>query len=291
MFKVPDSEEPGVLADWVEANCLFEEQALISDATLKRALEEQGIAEPEEEIIPDIRRNVELRRAWGGGYYPLLVELSGFRRAYQWDKNPAYAFQLLLALLAQYGYSPARRRTRINPTKLFEQLVTIALRSYLRGEAINVGFPREPKIRSFPKCLKHLCKELGEKLGGELYNKTKDDYVDVVAWHSFGDWRSGQVIVLAGCTISKNWQERVNEIVTGRSLWNQYINWAVPPVTAFAFPYVCAGDNLWRRLSVMGGILLDRLRIAAMFACNETPRDKRLHEQIISWCRSQLRYF
>ncbi|MEM3452672.1 MAG: hypothetical protein QW835_03485 [Candidatus Hadarchaeum sp.] len=292
MLRAPESDETDALVDWVEANCLFEDQETLSDAALKSALEEQGLgAEAPEEELVNIRKNIELRRRYGGECYPLKTTLSSVQRTFRWNERPVYAFQLLLSLRSHYGSSFPRDRAWRKATKLFERVVTSAWRGYLQGRALNVGFPRERKIRSFTKCLEYVCNELNEELGENLLCKrgVKDDYVDVIAWRSFGDRRGGQVIVLVGCTIGEDLEQKAQEIHAAPEIWKDHIKWCASPSTSFAFPHICVDSQSWRRLSAVGGILLDRLRISCMLSQDRADEAKALNEEIARWCKEQLR--
>ncbi len=209
-------------------------------------------------------------------------------RIQQWGENPAYAFQLLLALQNQYGPTRIPSSRWGVTAKLFERLSTLALKQYL-GEAINIGAPRSSGIPpGFGDCLDYVCERLGEDRGARrLYtSRTKDDKVDVVAWCSFGDKRPGKVIALVHCAAGANWKDKATEL--SLELWREHIDWVANPLRAFAFPFVCVDDMQWRHLSKESeGLLLDRLRIAAMFMTGGDSF-RTVQMQLRRWCRAQL---
>jgi len=289
MIQAPSSIETDTLADWAEASCLFGRHAFVSESELEHTLYEAGTPGIEDKVS-DIRREIDLRHRKIGEAHPVRTQRGEFERTQQWTDNPAYAFQLLLALKDEYESTRITGRRWNDTAKLFERLATLALKKYLQGEAINVGHPRDPEIRSFPDCLDRICNELDEALGErKMYDSdTKDDLVDIVAWRRFGDKRPGQVIILAGCAAGGGWRDKALEIKAGLEYWKLHIHWTVMPISAFAFPYVCLDNVEWGRFSRSGGLLLDRLRITAMFM-NGDDSFVRVQTQLKEWCEEQAK--
>lgn len=288
MIEVPSSEKSDILTDWAEVSCLFGSRLSISEHDLEDALDNAGIPDPDLEVA-NIWQEIDLRHYVADKAYPIRSFEGRVERTQEWNENPAYAFQLLMACQSYYQSTRIARPGWNTTAKLFERLSTMALKQYLDGKAINIGAPRDGAVPTgFSDCLDYLCQNLGEERGAvRLYtSKTKDDDVDVVAWCPFGDGRPGQVIILVQCAAGADWKSKTREISLG--LWGEHVNWVTEPLKAFAFPFVCVDEFLWRRLSKESeGLLLDRLRITSMFMAGGDSFSA-VQTQLEEWCREQV---
>jgi hypothetical protein len=288
MIEVPSSVDTNTLADWAEASCLFGTRASVSEYEVEDALDNSGVPDPDV-AVSNIWQEIDLRYYTADAAYPLRSLSGRIQRTQEWNQNPGYAFQLLLACQSHYRVARTPRTYWRTTAKLFEQVSTLALYQYLGGKAINSGVPREaPVPAGFGDCLAYLCQNLREtRSTTKLYtSKTKDDGVDVVAWRPFGDGRPGQVIILVQCAAGADWRSKTREISI--ALWREHIDWVTDPLKAFAFPFACTDEVLWRRLSKeTEGLLLDRLRIAAMFAAAGASFSM-IQTQLKEWCQQQL---
>jgi hypothetical protein len=254
---------------------------------LVSVLEDSNIGDPEGRVS-DIWQEISRRHRLVPKAHPVKVFGDRLERIQLWMDNPVYAFQLLLTLQRLYDLIETSSGQWGRPAKLFELLTTSAAAQYL-GDAINIGTPRRGDVpRSFGRCLDYICKKLGEVKGTTtLYTSTvKDDGVDIIAWRSFKDGRSSQVIILINCAAGAGWRGKLGEI--SLSVWRDHINWATDPIKAFAVPFV-VDDAQWMRLCKEAeGVLFDRLRIAAM--C-EIRNDlfRAVQTELVRWCRTQLR--
>jgi hypothetical protein len=116
-------------------------------------------------------------------------------------------------------------------------------------------------------------------------SKTKDDALDILTWRPFTDRRPGQVIILVQCAAGAYWEAKASELFGNLRVWQDYIDFAVTPVPAFAFPFVCLDSLQWKRLARQGGLLLDRLRISSL--SSDKPLDQSLQKKLLDWCKKQ----
>jgi hypothetical protein len=255
---------------------------------MEQTLEDAGISDSEG-VVSDIWQEISLRHELGGAAHPVITLEGRLERSVPWSQVSTYAFQLLLASHSFYTGMQITGNRWKKAAKLFERLSTTALRRYLGGRAINIGFPRDPGIpKGFRQCLDYLCQELKELRGPIQSYKTptKDDNVDVVAWRPFSDNRSGQVIVFAHCAAGTNWRTKASEL--SLDVWRDYIDWMTTPLSAFAFPFVCLNDSEWRHISKQSrGFLLDRLRIASIFTGVDESSEI-IQTELKKWCQRQL---
>lgn len=269
-----------VQADWVEASCLFGRDSSISHALIESALAESG-SEKSELIVEDIWGELESRKSILPNY-PFNIQDTLIQRISRWEDSPHYSFMLLLAINFFYESTKIRQNNQRVPSKLFERLVSIALKKYMR-QSINIGSPREGRIsRSLKQSLKFFCGLCNESMQEkpEITHYAKDEGVDVIAWDPI-DCRSGQVILLVQCTIERDWTRSCDKI--NLDTWKHIVNFATTPEKAVAFPYVC--NEQWKNWSTRGGILFDRLRLVSMLSSMSTIY---LRRKILEWSNAQV---
>jgi hypothetical protein len=154
-------------------------------------------------------------------------------------------------------------------SKQFEQLSEFALRRYLHGSTINIGFPRGPPLpRSFRDCLNHISSAVGEspvRLEHLKYSgpSAKDRGADVVGWIPFEDCSPGQIVLLINCAAGEDWNKKRGELPL--HYWRKIIDWHIDPMQGFSIPFVHQREEEWRGLSADAGIVFDTMRISALF--------------------------
>lgn len=281
MLEVPSLPDAEVQTDWAEMSLLFSSDNTISRSDFVTALEESGHEDPEP-IIGNIWHETQWRQASLPELYPIDVKHSRLIRKTDWDSSLSYSFMLLIARHSFYESTKINNRTRREPAKLFERLVSVSLKEYL-GWSLNIGVPREGvfKKKTFRQGLHFLSEICKEELSDPmvLRRNAKDEGLDVIAWKPI-DQRSGQTIILTQCTIGDDWQSKTGEIVI--ETWNNIVNFAATPIKALAFPVVY--HDQWNYWSRKGGILFDRLRLASLFPKHTSY----LHGAIKSWCTLQV---
>ncbi len=289
MIQLPPNEDVEILSDWAELSCLFHESRdFLPRTEVETIFEQAGLADPEF-MSSEIWREIDRRHSLAGDKHPIAVEQHRLKCITNWRSALAYSFQLLISNHLNYPV------TRLSPAewnlvaKLFEKLVTAAITRYVGRTPINIGSPREtPLPTGFADALDHLCSSIFEARGSDrsLNDVVKDDDLDIAAWIPFGDSRPSQLMLFVQCAAGRtDWRSKTTTLAL--DLWQDYIDWHVPPVRGFAFPFVPFEDTDWRRLSKEGGVLFDRLRITALYQpALDTHSD--LESQITHWCQDQV---
>src|SRR5437762_361400 len=102
MIQVPSSTTQPILADWVEASCMFDARSSFSKAAVESVLDDAGIPN-HSETVDDIWWEIQRRQTLVSRGYPFGITGSGVQRNMPWDQSLPYAFQLLVALSACYS--------------------------------------------------------------------------------------------------------------------------------------------------------------------------------------------
>ena len=147
------------------------------------------------------------RSALVGGGYPFSFDGAVLTVSGAWSKEATpYVFLLLLSAV---GLPRQRRGPR-----LFEELVTAALRGYLAGESLRFGFPHREPVPSHPNdAVTYLARRIDEPriFLREVRSREKDMGVDAVGWKSFHDGLRSQVVLLANCSTGADWKSKLGE--------------------------------------------------------------------------------
>jgi hypothetical protein len=271
MIRLPSAEDTISLADWAELGLLVGRDNILPRHEILHHFEENGVADPEV-TVENVWREIIRREGVLGLSYPMELDGSSIRRARGLEECPVYCFLLLTTSHVYYSEIKIGESEWGMLSKVFEKVVTSALATYLGGDSINTGFPREGEVPTgFSDAVRHLAKRIDEPFG-RLKNASsdaKDEEVDVVGWIPAIDGRTGKVAVLAQCSIGDNWRGKTGAISI--SLWRNYVRWGVDPLRAFAVPFTI-DDSEWERFTSKGGILFDRLR-SAYYASKSEQRE------------------
>ncbi|MGH7720088.1 MAG: hypothetical protein ACREON_14760 [Gemmatimonadaceae bacterium] len=303
MLQLPTPDlSPELLADWAELCCLFGDQPTLSAARISDFLQEEfglddfedfaigaGVADSEltEELEAELRAEGHDEAAEGlnpvnqqteatlsqlsfrsqvvGHAYPITVEAAGARRAASWEERPIYAFLCLLGARLLYRLEVPFHV----PARLFERVVTEALRQYVGGEALRFGWPplEDEPAGNFRSKVVGLARRMGEDVGRmrSVSPGAKDYDLDVIAWRGFRDGKTpGQLVVVCQCAIGQDWREKLLSVDS----WQEVITFNVRPVGALAFPVVPSREPEflfnWHDVTARGNLPLDRLRLASL---------------------------
>jgi hypothetical protein len=274
------------LADWVEVKALTSANGLLSRPELIGALRISGSADCQDdsddegdqtspdEIVEGVADSVfaeldDRQKATGGeaGCYPFELSENLLETRDASDKS-VYAFLVLLAHWSKEDSAQFKQGV-----KVFEQLSAEAARNYLGGpfalesRALVFGFPRTDMAKGFANALRQLCREVGEGHGPHRtrprLTDQNDAKLDVVAWTSFLDDRSGKLIAFGQCAAGIHWREKRAELPDPADWWKIWIQGgpAVKPIKMFFVPHRVSRDE-WFMMSAIAGILFDRCRIA-----------------------------
>jgi hypothetical protein len=298
----PRADSPTFLADWVELELLFGERRYLSQADLldlldddpgsdrideeiarlealygeeindefvaeqrgrAREQEEEGLGR-NEQLVEAVWLELSFRQQVVGATYPVAFEDGLLVITGSWGESVIYAFLAMLSARVTYSLSlptgpPARR---------FEEVVSIALKTYTGGQSVRFGWPhdRNEFPSDFRTAARQLAHQLGERPGGmeAIGTNAKDYALDVVAWRGFDDGRRGQHVLLCQCATGKDWNEKM---LSGRA-WEKVIDFAVAPTCSVAFPFVPPRDDeeiaAWLDVAIKGGVPFDRLRLASL---------------------------
>lgn len=275
MFDLPETDNPKVIADWIELHlAVFEDS--ISKARMASILEQDSGDEPPEALLSSVWLEMSDRQL----RYDNAAFSVGTRRITRTlDKRNSYEY-LACLILSLYGVTDECANT----AKLFERLSSLAIKEYLDGEVFVFGWPvlvNEPTAIS--SRIMAAAGRLNERFTECPLDRYKDRGVDIIAWKPFAEKRSCQFVVLAQCAAGKNWKTKTRELPINS--WKQYIHWANDPVTAFFVPCIIE-DDLWHDISREAGILFDRIRIINLLPSGIS--DASLNQELCEWIERRL---
>lgn len=192
------------------------------------------------------------------------------------------------AMLLMSPESPTRAKLDLAvAAENFERLTAEALTTlYGAGtRAIRFAWPSdEGRPQEFPDAIRWLCEQMKVSVG-HAYRPpyAKDGGVDVLAWRPFPDGRSGFPVLLAQCTLEKDYRHKAGDVDI--RVWSGWLALDVDPSTALAVPDVVAAGEEWNRLAARTTVL-DRLRLAALLG-SEGVASERLGA-VAQWTRGQV---
>jgi hypothetical protein len=273
-------DPPEVQADWLEWSALKEGSSFVSWTSYQGNLTQAGSidaldtrddGQEEDDLLEDLineldRELTSRQTACGGGTGAYPYEMTHQGVAYTGNRNDlTYRFLLLLSLFGKDA-GPAGS----HPERLFEDISSLALHEYLGGSTTGLdravfGFPRRVLPDHFPTALDNLCQQLGQ--GGGAYGRKpeadqKDAKLDLVAWRTFPDGRTGKLIGFGQCATGDNWTEKASELRPQKwcRLWMKDPA-ALDPFSSLFIPHR-PGDDKWVIAANYAGVLFDRCRIA-----------------------------
>jgi hypothetical protein len=272
MIELPDPDSVDIIADWVELLVLRTGKPLTKSRMV--SLVRTQTNEVNEDRIDSAIIELERRRLLYGPNAPFDILGNTITPRLKWNTNPEYALFLLCSL---YG---AGENSKEGP-KLFERLCCLALKNYIKGEAITLGFPNEKSIK---ETIAELTSTLHELPGGRKPTRyDKDRGVDVIAWKSHADTRSSQVVILLQCAAGLHWRNKKQ--VPLRS-WTQYIHWGVEPIPGIGIPKFI-GDEEWDNVVDDYRLIFDRGRILRALRSTRIV-DKQLILKTRRWCNTRI---
>ncbi len=278
MIELQSIDDVSIISDWAELNVVYYNTSL-SKSKLISLLEDNGFEEDSDyrgdELFDSILQELEKRKFLYGNNPPYSIVNGVILPLINWGDYPEY---LLCLIFSYFGAANAA-----NGTSLFEQISNIALKSYLNGDTITLGFPNAGNL---PGQLDHVASALNEDRAAKNPPvQAKDRGVDVIGWNSFGDNRRGQVIILMQCAAGRNWNLKKQIML---DVWAQYINWNYyTTIPSLAITEILSSKK-WADAVETYGVLFDRARIYRNLYKPNTAIDLRLREDIIQWCDNKL---
>ena len=274
--------------DWAELQLLYSDIGFVSleylrtefdTEGLERAENDQDEGEPGEAFIAQVAREIERRISDAGQGYPFDFNNGMLSPRTDIEKWNPYVFCLLVS--DRDYYSRGDRSARI-----FEHVAAGALASYLQGDSLRFGAPRNSDNlpSDILSALHKLSQRTGDPLGPYPVNSSdKDLGLDVVGWKNFVDGRTSKIQVYMQCATGEDWKSKRVELDLGGK-WDIIMTWTLAPVRGLAIPYVVAPEREWNR-EAPGLLLFDRLRI-----CSLLPTDVQATNGIdwSRWCEGRV---
>lgn len=191
---------------------------------------------------------------------------------YSWDEIPEYFLCLYYSFNGANDYSGG--------TGLFEKISAQALKNFLNGEVLILGFPAGKSFNDYLDDIGNLCCE--DRILAAHYSY-KDDGVDVVGYKSFEDKRSSNLYVLLQCAAGKHWTAK-KAIVMNR--WLKYFKWYSDNLIQSISTVDFVENDKWEKHSSSFGMLMDRLRIYNFLY--EKNVDPNLRLEVTNWCNDKI---
>ena len=279
MIELLSIDEISVISDWAELNVVYNFTSL-SKAKLVSLLEHNGYDKDTDyegdALFDSILQELEKRQLLYGNNPPYDVSKGIIIPLINWTDFPEY---LLCLIFSYWGAANSHAGT-----KLFEHISDIALKNYLNGETIILGFPN---IENLPSQLDNLATLLIEERGAKNPPvHAKDRGIDVIGWKSFSDGRKGQIIVLMQCAAGRNWNLKKQILI---DVWSQYINWnfytTIPSMSITEILPI----KKWSDATETYGIIFDRARIYKNLYTPNTSIEENLRAGVIQWCSEKLK--
>lgn len=272
MIELPDPDSVDVIADWVELLILRNGKSIAKSKIT--SLVRSQTNEANEDRIDSVVMELERRQLLYGPKAPFKIVGDTINPKLKWKDGPEYALFLLCSL---YG---AEEKSK-EGAKLFERLCCLALKNYMKGDAITLGFPNE---KTLSETIADLISYLNERPGGRKPTAhDKDRGVDVVAWKSHGDNRSSQVVVLLQCAAGLHWRDKKQVPL---SSWLKYIHWGTDPIPGIGIAKLLDSEK-WDNVVDEYTLIFDRARIfRALYS--KPIGDKKLTNKTRKWCNTRI---
>lgn len=268
------------VADWIEIMALARGTSLGVDA-----LNAEGAAFGFNAADVGLGLTTMQRRAaLLGSAYPFVARAGAAARS-------DAAFRAWTALLLMSSESPTRSLLDlpVAATNL-EIIATESLRGlYGPGtSAVRFAWPSEDgRPPEFPDAIRWLADLMHVPVGAAYRPPyAKDGGVDVVAWRSFPDGRSGFPVLLAQCTLERDYAHKAADVDV--RVWAGWLALDVDPATALAIPDVVAPGEEWNALAART-VILDRVRISSLLAGQELEHPRL--ESVAAWTHRQIESF
>lgn len=230
-------------------------------------------------VAAEILRRSELM----GTSYPF--ELSPGTLRYRGSGTLVYEFCLAIASAPSITEGAFVRLPRN-----FERVVAVAMACYAGGDARRIGAPTdEDDPPGYPSnftgrilLMQSLSPGSNEwvmlpEAGFEAQQEHAQDMgLDIVVWKAFPDGRAGRMTMIGQCACGKHditseSKMRENSLDRYQTTFRR-MTWA-PPLRFYAIPFHLPNEARFRRMHSIGGLALDRARIA-MLAEGAENRDK-----------------
>jgi hypothetical protein len=284
----PDSFlEPESLADWLELSALHAADQDASIGDLQRELDRLNYGN-RESLLGNVLTEFDRRGKAAQAGYPFERGDTSVRLRKAASEFPAYFFCLALSY---HGWK-LRSGAPENPWLLFEELAFYSAKGYTGGNAILFGTSSRKGKKSkqnFKSNIQALVKALGE--GETFTSKTfssKDSKLDLVAWKSFPDARSSQLIVFGQCAAGANWRDKLTEL-DPEAFWDAWMSGGKgkvsSPLRSLFMPHRIFDDEEWDNRARWARLLFDRCRVVAF--AHEDAAVGKFATRLLKCCRTE----
>lgn len=285
MLLSPAENDPIKIVDWIELQALTSADKTCSLEEVRTYIDADGTLkddgklphESSERLIASSISEIRRRIRNTGPAYPFSFSGTILKASVS-KKYMPYIFCLLI--VDREYYNPGAQE----PARMFEHLVCEAAKSYIGGNAVRFGWPRDSMATGICDAINELVTytKNHKMSNGYPYNAIdKDLGLDVVAWKNFPDNYWGQIELLVQCATGQIWESKKNECNLAE--WRGILYWSIDPTVCLAIPYVIA-ENDWVRSSA-GVLLMDRIRIASVLGRRQLTCS---HSDWWSWCKERI---
>ena len=270
------------LADWLEASMLVERTEYASRAKIRRYIKSLFGEDELDIAVETVLREINRRKRLCQQAYPFSEESSGVRYSVGKAGVP-YLFMLCISASETYRAEKRQKET----DELFDELVLDALKACLgpTSEGERFGSPASgSRPKNFRDSIRWIAHRMNLQQGkGNPRTHTGDGGLDVIAWRPFRDRRSGYMVLLAQCTVERDWFHKARDLQ--QDAWRGWIDLGKDPHLVFAIPFVIAAQyDKWDELRRLVHTALDRLRLCELL--DSVPL--RASQAIQKWVASEV---
>lgn len=258
------------ITDWTEVYVAINK--ITSKSEIKTLIESSTNNDVSETTMDRSWDEIKKRRKLYGRYPPFEIEYTNIERTIEWKNIPQYMTCLLLSILGN------EYKTQF-VGKLFEKIVSVAIKNFLGGISINYGSPRTRQIPNVKRISEMMHEEFREEPRG-----SGDKGLDVISWKPF-DNRPNQIILILHCAAGGNWKSKRGELCI--NVWDDYINFAADPIRGIGLPLILS-DADFIRSSQLCGLVIDRARIYKNTKYL-TKEDKKLGKNLEKVCNAIIK--
>lgn len=266
-----DTDDEVALADWLEGTMLVESRSYMPRARIRKYIKSLFAEDQPDVSVEVLMREVGRRRRHCASAYPFEEQDSGVRYT-QSKTGISYLFMLCISVSKPY-----RDEHRQSDTdQLFDSLVLDALRKYLGAGSDGVRFGAPASGRrppNFRYAIYWLAEKMNLPTGGGHPRKTSGDGgLDIIVWRPFRDRRSGYLVLLAQCTVQRDWVIKAKDLT--EDIWRGWIDLGKDPHLVLAIPFVIPLNyEKWDDIRRLVHTVVDRLRLAELLENAKLQRE------------------
>ena len=282
------------LADWLEANVLFDEPEISKNSVVDLLLKDQICPDDKKVLAHQIASEgwseLSRRKRWGGLPENVSITSSRIKIDNGWEDDPIWSFFVLLSVLRIYPVWAKDHQDYVVQGNLFEKVVETICPALLPGWAsYRVGWSPD-NSKNIPEIVEELCSRIFVKgannLEDWLEQNSKDGGLDIVCYRTFEDEREALPVFFLQCASGKNWRDKVG--TPNPILWQKYLDSAVQPSTGIIAPFVIEEKELMIEALKGQIIVFDRLRMLSAVKTGNIQLAAELLEDLIRWLRPRV---